>query len=277
MNKVYINLNELLIICTRIYGPLIQNMFQFLIHHKLFISSFSDLFVRVVNHSQTIIIFNNLPSFNVHNYKIIYNLAHLSNCIHLSINDTIVYGTPIIEEHIHGHKIIRHYNTFHQSNEMVKSVLYSKIYNIVNSSCSNIVCVGGECYVYAKILFNKYRSCTIYSDYNDIIYYSYANLMVEKDIKNIRIHKVSYQQCFIEQSFNKQSSLNEQTEYIIFNVRSLLPSHINVIKKLNPLNIIIVSCNDNNIKKLRQLVNYTIEIIPLYNIKLIICKQITHM
>ena len=213
------------------------------------------------------IIFTNMTILNVHNYKTIYNLLFKINCTYLSINEIPVFGIPIIKDFILNYKIVRHYNTFRQTNDIVKFTIHEKIKNIVNN-CDNILLIGGECYVYAKILFSKYNICHIISDYDDIIYYANKNLVIEKELKNIIINKVSYD------NNNYDISNYENIDYIIFNVRSLLNYHLKTIKYIKPKNIIIISCNDNNIKKMKTLSDYSINIINISTVKLILCQLI---
>jgi hypothetical protein len=249
----------------------IQLVFQYLSQNQI-IGPY-NLTVHSVNNS--IVLIFTIDNLCVYNYKTVYNLVNYYNIINITlliINNVTVFGNQEIVENIYGFKIIRHYNTFRQTNSLVKGSIYQQIDNLItnnnnNNNNNNIVLVGGEPYIYAKILFNKYSSCHIFSDFDDIIHYSNKNLFIEKAIKNIIIKKISYNIKFIK-------IITNNIDFIIINVKSLLPSHINTIKYYLPKNFIVISCNRNNIKKINSIKNYNIQILPVYNIDIIIGRII---
>lgn len=257
LNKISMDNNTIHDINPNIIAPIIYKVIQFLLVNVL--DGSYKLTIHSINNESLVLVFTTeLATEN--NTKIVDDIIATMNCVCVIVNGNIIFGSPEIEDHILDHTIKRHYDTFRQTNDVVRAVIYGKMLEIVKP-CNNMVFIGGECYVYAKILRDIYNSCIVVSDYDDIVHY--ANINLTDIAKSVTIKKVSYESRFIE-------LLYEDVDYMIFNVRSLLASHINTITRYQPKNVVVISCRDSNIKKMEKVTGYDMVIIVISNIKLLV-------
>jgi hypothetical protein len=255
--KLYVELDKLELVNTDIIVEPIEKVIQFL---HLNVCNSGHLFIRCYNSTSLVLIFTDIPS-TVKTLTTIYDLIHFLNkgCTFISVNHAVLFGSPEIREIVEDRVIVRQFDTFFQSNQLVAAIIHKKVTNSLTNSVDSICFIGGECYVYAKLLFNYWSRCVILSDYDDIVHYSKLNLRIESDLKQIVIKKVDY----------RYSIPNFDASCLIINVRSLLPSHVAAITMTGAKIIVVISCNDNNIKKLKALTEYTLSVEPVYNIKMI--------
>ncbi len=191
-----------------------------------------------------------------------FELLTLYNDIVIIINNEPYiqsYG-PIIDN-IEGHHIIkRNCHIFRQTNDDVRCSLYRHIKSYIshNGGGKDLVCIGGECFLYTKLLFNHFDNFSIYSDFEDIIRCAKDNLQIESCIKNVYIEQVNYKTF-------EPTCLNTCT--MVLNVTTITADHLRIIGHINPLAIIVVSCNPKNILRLKSL-PYDIHHMGIFNIDL---------
>lgn len=171
--------------------------------------------------------------------RILFQAAELRLC---------VFGVSKPTFFLYNFKVYRNHVTFRQTNIITSNDLYSTLGTCLPKPGRRLTCIGGECYLFPKLYFKLFSSFQVMSDYEEIIEVAQRNLKVEREIKPVEFSVISYQQPFNETDFPFAGPL-------IINVRSLTSFHLDLITSRTGTDrpgTILINCNPNNIKKLRQ-------------------------
>jgi glutaredoxin-related protein len=191
------------------------------------------------------------------------------NYIPQNFNNNIVFisAKSFQQNHIILSKQIRKY----VANKIINCNLQNRLQSRL--LCSNLLCIGGESYLYGltnPFLRNNGKILNLTNNiyiYNDIIY----NKFIYSKNKNIISFLIDYNNLNINENYNNlnvnlQSSnlhndynLNDYSTCII-NISTLNYNLITNINKLSKLNIIIIiSCHHDDFwKKIKLLTNYNL-------------------
>ena len=144
------------------------------------------------------IVFTGLPILEICNEKLVEYLKDkkfekdITYTIQSGDNGIFIENNQIILETIyvsqHPIQIERLFQTFHQNDDNVRLIIYDYIYNQIGSkSISNLLLIGGECYIYGKII--KSDMTDIYTDFESILIDAKRNC---KDKNNISFNLIDY-------------------------------------------------------------------------------------
>lgn len=168
----------------------------------------------------------------------------ISNNNKLLIDPTIIYETLIINNY--KFNISRNIKTFYQIDKTIRTLVHITIFNLFNiyiKSSSSVLFIGGEMYLYGKLL-NSFISNKYFYTNNEFIY--------RDTIINNRINSEYY---LI--NYNKDKININKYDVLIVNIskhglRKHLCDQINILKLKY---IIMITCNENNLKKDIELLN----------------------
>ena len=160
----------------------------------------------------------------------------------LEINDIVIYNNKYLDI-IKGTIIFRNIKSFHQTDDTIKDVLY----DVILQECNNyeeLVCLGGEMYIFSKIL--NYKKIMCYSDFESIVEDTKFNLMTDKNIQ-----LVSYDTFIF-------SLRNYHTCAIINTGKTGMTKNIcENINKNKISKVVVISCNEKSfVKDMSMLKNY---------------------
>lgn len=210
---------------------------------------------------------NNLENYNINleihgnddtnNYGIIFfdkntdniirdinEILNDNECRYLEINKNIIKNN-LFEEVIFNITIKRNIKSFHQNDDSIRKIIYSHIFNEVKQTkFNNLVCLGGEMYIYGKILEKIYNYGYFFSDTQSII---------EDSINNIshnhkKIELIDYKKDYLGPKINFTKNTNN---ILIINISKsgLKDKFSNEILDLEFTKIIYISCNLNSFNK----------------------------
>jgi len=127
-------------------------------------------------------------------------------------------------------QIERLFQTFHQNDDNVRSVIYDLIINQIGSiPVSNLLLIGGECYIYGKIIQSDMTD--IYTDFESIFTDSKRNCKC----KNISFNLIDY---------NKFKHFQKEYDVCIVNIgkKEMIDTFI-IKSKL----LLYISCHQNEV------------------------------
>ena len=138
------------------------------------------------------------------------------------------------------------YDSFQQNHKILSKQIRKYILSLIE--CNNIVCIGGESYLYGMVsnnIINIIHYTNSKSIYNDC---KFNNTIFNKKLIN---NYTNYNICNLQKGDNQQCIIN------LANLNSNLMKNINDIAKYNTL--IIINCHHHDFwKKIKLLSNYTL-------------------
>jgi hypothetical protein len=163
-----------------------------------------------------------------------------------------------IPQLFNNHMIYISSNSFQQNNIILSIEIRKYVANLIKNY-DNLVCIGGESYMYAltnKHTKNIYHYTNNISIYNDCSYNSkYRKINISNNIVN----------------YNNNFNLKDDS-YCIINISKLVTNLINLVNNNNYKNIIIISCHHDNFwNKIKLLTNY-----KLVSRKKFICHKLKY-
>ena len=178
-----------------------------------------------------------LAQDNLNNH-IIYKLNN-KNYIKNYITNK-VYNHNRIQVEILGEKIIKQIDSFDQNNINISDKIRKTVLSLVNNKYNNILGIGGEYYVYFKLI--KSKECNGMSNHQSIV-----------DDAN---YNVPYSKNYLVDYNNIINTINIiKTDLIILNVYNICESIIKYIHNIEFQKLIIITCCLTD-KKLKQLTKY---------------------
>jgi len=142
--------------------------------------------------------------------------------------------------------IYRSIETFHQTNESLRPTIYKLIANNNVGTLHNILLIGGECYLYGRLLPTTPNSnIEVYSDYQSILDDALYNM------PGVKTHLIDYKTISLEYRYNNASST--EIDCVILNVGksglgeklcSELIDRSSLIKQMW-----YISCNEKSFKR----------------------------
>ena len=223
-NKIAFNwIDKNSIFLYTIVNPNIINIIQFLLQYEF--SNNTNITIQANDYNCGLII-NTITNYN---YNFILLLLNF-NVNYLEINNNILINNKYFDI-INNIKIFRHFNTFHQCDDNIKNKVHSFI--LENANYDNIICIGGEMYIFSKIL--NYKNIYCYSDYNSIVEDTIFNLNT-----NINIELVDYDKLILPTLNNIDCIITNTSK------NGLGKKLSNTINNSKIENLIIISCNQKS-------------------------------
>lgn len=247
-----------LMVCKLDYSnlPLYRNKISFnLKDHKINYNISNFTIKKVIQ-----FLLNNLDNYNInveihgndftHNYginiinDIKINLDKLIQdklCKYIEINKNILKQELFEEIILENILIKRNAKSFHQNDDLIRKIIHEKIYAEIDNykiKFDNLVCLGGEMYIYGKILENFYNFGYFFSDTKSIIDDSKINI----DKLHKKIELINYEKDTIFDKINKNENL------LIINIsKSGLKKNLGYQVLSHKFNkIIYISCNQKS-------------------------------
>jgi tRNA/tmRNA/rRNA uracil-C5-methylase (TrmA/RlmC/RlmD family) len=234
-NKIHVSSN----IDLDIVDISIKKNFQFL-------ENYNDITIVSLSENKIIVIYNKKNNIELIQPNIKF--------IHKTKIDNKIITEKIIVNEI-PYNIKRHLKTFVQPDNTIRQLVHNTVYRFVSKLKINLgVFIGGEMYIYGKILDNFIKKKIYYSDYESIIHDAKLN-----DIKKSEYYLINYQEprC-LNSILNK---INDNNSIIICNVSKQglgqkLCNQINIIKSKY---LILIECSKKSlITDINYLSNYKI-------------------
>jgi len=207
---------------------------------------------------------NNITIVSISNKKLIVihnNKINIKNNYNIEFISKIITNNKIITEIIYvneiPYKIKRHLNSFVQPDNTIRFLIHNTIYRFVSNYIfvSKIkfnlgVFIGGEMYIYGKILDNFVKNKIYYSDYESLIFDAQLN-----DSQLNKYYLIDYQnpQCL--------DKIKENNSLIICNVsKSGLGKKLcNQLNNIKNKYLILIECSNKALNNdLLNLYNYNI-------------------
>lgn len=192
----------------------------------------------------------------------------ISLCDYLKINDKLIIEEKMIEL-INNQFIYRSFTTFHQNDDIIRNEVHNYFKKI---QFNNILCVGGECYIYPKLI--EHDMCCIMTDYKDI----YEDAMYNKS--GTYYYLVDYNTFYIPILSIDAAIFNTAIfNAAIFNVAKsgLSVSMCECLNKSNINTIFIISCNFKSHERNWSILKKTYNIITSNTIKTSYIVSIYHL
>lgn len=227
-----------------IVNSYIANIIQFLSDYNF--QSCYQLIIQANEYNCGIIINSGIDFEYI---KLVNNILLQFNICYLEINNNIIINNKFLDI-ICNNIIYRNIHTFHQTEELIKNMVIDFVIKNGNNF-TNLICIGGEMYIFSKIL--KYKNLFCYSDFQSIVDDTKFNNDKFKD----NIYLVDYNTVFITKIISDTCIIvNISKQGLGYNLA------IN-INNTNVNNIIIISCNKNQqnssfSKNIKLLTNYNI-------------------
>lgn len=225
-----------------------------------------------------------------------YAKEFIDQLTYFKINDNVIKN-ELMREKYFGKTIIRSAISFHQNDNNIRIELYKCILNNMNY-VRHLYCIGGEMYLFGKILCDLYEYGYFYSDLESIVHDCHLNnnhpnnkiflIDYTRIIENIfqncicPIEENVFQNCTcpIENNFRNCSCLINNMKYVIINIGKIgIRKHLcDELTKSNFDKIFIISCHKKSFQRdydmLKQVyeihdkytftTNYTINLYILY-------------
>jgi hypothetical protein len=229
-NKIFVTSN----INISIIDDSIKQNIQFLLN-------LNNITIISLANNKLIVIYNN--KINIKNN---YNIQFISKSqIHNKIISEIIYVNEI------PYKIKRHLNSFVQPDNTIRFLVHNTIYRFISKIKINLgVFIGGEMYIYGKILDNFVKNKIYYSDYESLI--------IDAKLNDSQLNKYYLIDYLNPKCLNK---IKDSNSIIICNV-SKSGLGINLCKQLNNIKtkyLILIECSNKALNNdLIYLYNYTI-------------------
>jgi hypothetical protein len=191
-NKISLYLNSKVNLCTNNLILIIQylkNNLPFNPYLTIQLTNMDDLAVDI-----------KCKDYNDSNIDNILKI--LFHAIHLTINGT-VYKTERLREYYFNHQIFRSPASFHQCDENIRTILYQEIQKLFNKNYDNFIFIGGEMYIYGKlvncpsIFYSDFQSLVDDTKYNILnsksFCVNYNDMILENNIaiNNIAINNIA--------------------------------------------------------------------------------------
>ena len=155
------------------------------------------------------------------------------NIKYFSINETIYCNDMMVEKY-YNQIIIRSPKSFHQTDDNIRNTLYDIMMQNVKK-CQTMYFIGGEMYLYGKIMSDKYTDGYFYSDYKSIV----SDTMMNIQTSNIFL--VDYKLCTLIKTDDPVAQM------IINNGKTGLGTNLcNQILDNNINTLFIISCNQKS-------------------------------
>ena len=202
-----------------------------------------------------------LAQDNLNNH-IIYKLNN-KNYIKNYITNK-VYNHNRIQVEILGEKIIKQIDSFDQNNINISDKIRKTVLSLVNNKYNNILGIGGEYYVYFKLIKSKeftYMSnhqCIGMSNHqcNGMSNHQCIGISNHQCIVDDANYNVPYSKNYLVDYNNIINTINiVKTDLIILNVYNICESIIKYIHNIEFQKLIIITCCLTD-KKLKQLTKY---------------------
>jgi hypothetical protein len=207
---------------------------------------------------------------SVKNRAVVWNFITDDKCLYLEINGRIIKKSKFREIIFGNYYVTRYNHSFHQNDNNLRTIIHEFVVSNYLKT-TNLVCIGGEMYIYGLILSKFYDIGYFYSDYDSIVDDTCDNLKILKNIKKIIVKKIDYDKDDIskDDTHNYQFVINNGKQGIGINL-------CNQILRISPKQIIIISCNkksftrDYQILKKKYIINQEIDlgIICLYKLSI---------
>ena len=135
-------------------------------------------------------------------------------------------------------------NSFQQTNIILAKEIRQYVTNIIENTITNdnLLCIGGESYLYGLVTNNKVIHITNNENIKNDCYYNFQILFNNKNlISNNKIKDI----------------VNYETKVAMINLSKLLVSVVNFINDSNINKLIIINCHHDDFwKKIKYLTNY---------------------
>lgn len=163
----------------------------------------------------------------------------ISHLTYFKINNNVIKNDFMYELFFNNY-IIRSACSFHQNDNNIRVKLYHCIINDIKY-VKNMYYIGGEMYLFGKILNDRYEFGYFYSDFESIILDCYMN----NNYFNNEIFLVDYTNCELF------SPNDNDTKCVIINIgKNGIRKHLcNELIRLNFDTIFIISCHEKNFTK----------------------------
>jgi hypothetical protein len=177
----------------------------------------------------------------IHNSSRNYvDLEKISSQLQYFKLNNVIIKNNLVKEIFFEKIIIRNVESFHQNDNNIRHNLY----DCILKNCeyvNNMYFIGGEMYLYGKILNEFYINAYFYSDYKSIVEDCYRNN--ENNHNNENIFLVNYNDFILHDSFGEK-------HIVINNGKSGLNIHLcTEILRLEFNKIFIISCNKKSFYK----------------------------
>ena len=229
--------------------------------NKIFVTN--NINVNIVDESiklniNNLLNINNITIVSISNNKLIViynNKINIKNNHNIQFIPKIITNNKIITEIIYvneiPYKIKRHLNSFVQPDNTIRFLIHNTIYRFISKIkiCLGVF-IGGEMYIYGKILDNFVKNKIYYSDYESLICDAKLN-----DSQLNKYYLIDYQnpQCLDE--------IKENNSLILCNVsKSGLGKNLcNQLNNIKNKYLILIECSNKALNNdLIYLYNYTI-------------------
>lgn len=229
--------------------------------NKIFVLSYINLNIvdeSIKQNIQFLLNLNNITIISLSKNKLIViynNKINIKNNYNIQFIPKIITNNKIITEIIYvneiPYKIKRHLNSFVQPDNTIRFLIHNTIYRFISKIKINLgVFIGGEMYIYGKILDNFVKNKIYYSDYESLIFDAKLN-----DSQLNKYYLIDYQNP------NCLNKIKDSNSIIICNV-SKSGLGINLCNQLNNIKtkyLILIECSKKSmIKDLQYLYNYNV-------------------
>lgn len=148
-------------------------------------------------------------------------------------------------------------NSFQQTNIILAKEIRQYVTNIIENTITNdnLLCIGGESYLYGLTTNNKVIHITNNENIKNDCDYNFQILFNNKNL--IFNNKINY--SFLNESFDYKIKdiVDSETKVAIINLSKLLVSVANFINNSNINKLIIINCHHDDFwKKIKYLTNY---------------------
>lgn len=177
-----------------------------------------------------------------------------NNKIYINPDDTTnIYESIFIKDY--KFNICRNVNTFYQIDKTIRTLVHNCVFNLFDiyiKNNKNALFIGGEMYLYSKILDSFLSNKYFYTN-NKFIYAD----TIKNDTRHSQYYLIDYMKDTIE--------INIYNVVIVNISKHGLRKHLcNQITKLKPEYIIMITCNEDNLNKDIELLS-TFRIIKQFN------------
>jgi hypothetical protein len=172
------------------------------------------------------------------------------NIVCLIVNHTIIRNN-LYQTTIKNQIIFRQYKTFHQTDDMIQNNMYDNIIRYCDGY-DELVCLGGEMYVFASIL--QYNKLSCYSDFQSIVSDTAINIKSSDNIwlidyQTIQLSIISDNCCLIANTGKGGMRENLCNQIINNNISRL----------------VIISCNQKSFNRDEQIIGLAYKLIQKIN------------